>query len=1274
MKTNLSIIHAWLLTLVVFGLVPADTTARAQGTAFTYQGRLNSGGGLAGGSYDLAFTVYDTNAPAGNWIAGPVTNAAVAVSNGLFTVTLDFGAGVFTGGPRWLEIAVRTNGSAGFTMLTPRQPITPSPYAVMAGSASNLSGTLPVGQVNGVVPLAQLPAVVLTNYAMNISLSGFFTGNFGGTFFGNGAGLSGLLPANLSAGTAAINISGNAATATTAVTATNLIGNVADAQLSTNIARLNGTNNFTGTNIFAGVVIATNVNNVIAGIFTGNGGGLTNLNTAQFANLVLTNGETGVTLTGNFIGNGGGLTNLSASQLTSGTVADARLSGNVALLNGTQTFTGSNTFVLGNFNGAFAGNGTAVTNVNLLSVNTDGAIIWTTTNGGGFSLTSTPFVGGYPASLVAADVNGDGRPDLICSIQSSNAVVVLTNNGSGGFALATTLSVAFPLSVTAADVNGDGRPDLISVGNYTGTTTTISIWTNNGSGNFALSSTLTVTGNPHSVAMADVNGDGKVDMVCAYGTASYYTNFVSVFTNNGSGNFTLAENLTVANGSSPYSATVADVNGDGWPDLITVNFGNNTLSVFTNIGGSGFAIASTIPIGVFTEPVLVVAADVNGDGKMDLVSANSFTNTLSVFTNIGGGNFAFSANLTVGAYPDSVAAADVNGDGKVDLISANDNVAGTLTVMINNGSGGFMLYSNLNVGARPISVVAADVNGDGKVDLVSANNGDGTLSVLLNAPSTANFVGNGSGLTGLNASQLANGSITLTQLPTSLVTNGASGVTLAGSFTGNGSGLTGLNTTQLSGVMTLAQLPSSLVTNGESGVNLTGSFSGSFSGNGANVSNVNAAALNGLNATNFWQTGGNTGTSPANGNYLGTADGQPLDLRANGSRVLRLQPDFSGEGSPNVIGGASSNTASGFGATIGGGGASSFNAFGNRYAFPNTVNGSYGTVAGGFNNSASYAAVVSGGWSNVATNSYATVPGGIGNVAGGEYSFAAGQSAQALHQGTFVWADSQVATFSSTSSNQFLIRAGGNVGINTTNPGATLHVVNGSSGVAAPNSSSVGAFESSGSAYINLLTPAANESGLLFGNTNSTADGGILYNSGSLARGLEFRAGGNNNRMVITSAGNVGIGTTSPGYLLVVGSSGSPAYCNGTTWQNGSDRNIKQDFGAISPQEVLAKVSALPITKWQYKVEDADTKHIGPMAQDFHAAFGLNGNDDKHISTVDEGGVALAAIQGLNQKVETGSQNSEARIQKLETENAELKQQLADLKVLVERLASTPAK
>jgi hypothetical protein len=151
------------------------------------------------------------------------------------------------------------------------------------------------------------------------------------------------------------------------------------------------------------------------------------------------------------------------------------------------------------------------------------------------------------------------------------------------------------------------------------------------------------------------------------------------------------------------------------------------------------------------------------------------------------------------------------------------------------------------------------------------------------------------------------------------------------------------------------------------------------------------------------------------------------------------------------------------------------------------------------------------------------------------------------------------------------------------------------------------------------------------------------------------------------TGGNVGIGNSAPGNLLVVGTGG--AYCNGTTWVNGSDRNSKENFAAIKPADVLAKVAALPITEWKYKVEANGTEHLGPMAQDFHAAFGLNGPDDKHIATVDEEGVALAAIQGLNQKVEDRSQNSEIRIQKLETENAELKQSVAELKAMVEKLA-----
>jgi hypothetical protein len=103
------------------------------------------------------------------------------------------------------------------------------------------------------------------------------------------------------------------------------------------------------------------------------------------------------------------------------------------------------------------------------------------------------------------------------------------------------------------------------------------------------------------------------------------------------------------------------------------------------------------------------------------------------------------------------------------------------------------------------------------------------------------------------------------------------------------------------------------------------------------------------------------------------------------------------------------------------------------------------------------------------------------------------------------------------------------------------------------------------------------------------------------------------------------------------------------TFVSSSDRNVKQDFAAVSPQEVLAKVTALPIQTWSY-TNHPGAKHIGPMAQDFHAAFGL-GTDDRHIATVDADGVALAAIQGLNQKVE--EKNAEiadlkARLEKLE--------------------------
>ena len=132
-----------LLSAALCSLFTSINPAHAQGTAFTYQGQLDADDARGKtADYDLTFTLYATNMT-GVAVAGPITNSATGVTNGFFVVALDFG-GVFTGSNYWLDIAARTNGAATFTELTPRQPILPVPYAIMANSASNLLGKLPV--------------------------------------------------------------------------------------------------------------------------------------------------------------------------------------------------------------------------------------------------------------------------------------------------------------------------------------------------------------------------------------------------------------------------------------------------------------------------------------------------------------------------------------------------------------------------------------------------------------------------------------------------------------------------------------------------------------------------------------------------------------------------------------------------------------------------------------------------------------------------------------------------------------------------------------------------------------------------------------------------------------------------------------------------------------------------------------------------------------------------------------------------------------------------
>jgi hypothetical protein len=176
MKTKLK------LHLLFLAILSASALARAQGTSFTYQGRLNENGSPANGDYDLKFSIFD-DPIAGSQVGDSLTNAPTSVSNGLFTVTLDFGAGVFTGAPRWLEIGVTANGNGeDFTALSPRQALTASPYAIFAGTSANVASGSVVTSLNGLKDDVTLEAganVTLTPNGNTLTLAAAGVGGSG---------------------------------------------------------------------------------------------------------------------------------------------------------------------------------------------------------------------------------------------------------------------------------------------------------------------------------------------------------------------------------------------------------------------------------------------------------------------------------------------------------------------------------------------------------------------------------------------------------------------------------------------------------------------------------------------------------------------------------------------------------------------------------------------------------------------------------------------------------------------------------------------------------------------------------------------------------------------------------------------------------------------------------------------------------------------------------------------------------------------------------------
>lgn len=331
-----------------------------------------------------------------------------------------------------------------------------------------------------------------------------------------------------------------------------------------------------------------------------------------------------------------------------------------------------------------------------------------------FALTGNYPMGSNSISFTTADMNGDGKMDLLVR---DTGIWIYTNNGNGQFGSNSWLNITGIRSFRMADINGDGLLDLIaSDGGFPGH---ILVFTNNGAGGFGSSASYSVGFVPSTPLIADINNDGKPDIICA----NQASGTLSILTNAGNGTFLLASTPATGSDGNPAGVMAVDINNSGKLALVCANAGTpiygTTLSVLTNGGNGFFKLASTPSVG--RNPNSLVATDVNGDGKIDLVCANYMDKTLSVLTNNGIGGFVANATLSIGIAPSLLTGADFNNDGRLDLVCA-DIIGNTILILTNNGNG---LWGSNTVfsTSRPNGIVTLDINGDGQTDLICGNDG-----------------------------------------------------------------------------------------------------------------------------------------------------------------------------------------------------------------------------------------------------------------------------------------------------------------------------------------------------------------------------------------------------------------------------------------------------------------------------------------------------------------------------------------------------------------------
>ncbi len=956
MKTQVKL-HLFAAVVLVT-IHPQPLTCFAQGTAFTYQGRLDNGGAPASGIYDLRFAIFDA-AGGGSLVAGPLTNPVTALSNGLFTVSLDFGATVFDGGDRFLEIGVRPGASSGpYTTVTPRQRINPTPYAISAGA------------VSGRISAWQLPPEALT-------------------------------------------VNSNRE--------------------------------------IVGPVRATDPGNV-------------------------------------FVGDGSGLRDVVATAVGPGDQVQYQ-----------STF--------------------------FRKLSTTPVLDWA--------------VGRYGAGAAAVgDFNGDGRPDILMSLSGIGVSALYTNTTGGNVRMAGEVGIYFfPRAVAVGDFNGDGSLDIAG-GDLRNNV--ILVITNRANGTFANMASV-VASNVTALAAADVNGDGRKDLVVA--TAGQPAR-LRTFLSSGSG-FVASGALDLP--SDATDLAVGDLDGDSRVDVVAACVSAGKLAIYRNPAGALVAGPQldaerpwAVAIGVFdwnpTPDLVYLSGHIPGSGGTEDWNVRFLTQNSQLFFQPAGAPYTLiRPNYISSAYGARLIVGDFNHDGWHDVIAGygyfgQERMALLLAPRYGGGIPTFVVdWTNPGI----VDFGVADFDGDTRLDLGTAVwNGSASTGAAvwlqaydgLNVAASSQFLWD----TTFNGSLTADAGLNVVR---GLTTDSL-----------NASGITTLSNATVSGALSFGSRTRQMINLWDTTYGL------------------------GVQSATLYQR---SGTGPDDGFawYKGGTHSDIFRDPGGGSRLMTLD----------------------------------------AYALSANVHGAFYnglTVRSG------------GGFSDPQFLLVQTTPGD--------------------------WA-------------RFRMQSSGPSWEIALSPGAqpVLNFYNGSADVLslsqAGDATVLRNLRFNTGALRQMIDLWAGEHAIgvqgwttYFRTIGAPANGAFAWYKGGVHNDNYLNAGGGEELMRLTSGG-----------LTVRG-----------TFVSASDRAMKAGFDPVDTKAVLEKVAALPIHRWHY-TNDSAVVHLGPVAQDFHAAFGL-GADDKHIATVDADGVALAAIQALHGKL----REQQLELDRRRKEIAELKDVLEKLRHTVDKLTN----